>query len=79
MESEFKLDLNGYVYLQFEQPGDRHCEKHFSLSVYKSCLNSAHTKLIVRQGGRKGAEGKRGVSFHEDSLAAVKHWIYVPD
>lgn len=35
--------------------------------------------FLVKRGGGKGAEGKRGVGFHEDSLAAAKRWIYVCD
>lgn len=58
----------------FGQPGDVK-----GPSVDESCLSSTHTKLIVGQGERKEAEGKRGVGFHEDSLAEVKRSIYVSD
>lgn len=40
---------------------------------------NSYVCFLVKRGGRKEAEGKRGVDFHEDSLAAVKRSIYVSD
>lgn len=46
-------------------------------SCLPSSLNQTRVCSLVRQGGRK--EAQSGVGFHEDSLAALKHSIYVSD